>query len=103
MPRYPVSKHIPFYNEYNAMLFVNEPPIEQQFSNLNLDEGASQESKVNVISYTNYEWNTIDYCAACSITKGQELLVFYGTEYRRSDYNVNFEGCNVGDNKSFFE
>ena len=101
MPKYPVSDHLDFYLRYNAMMFVNEPSDDVCQWNPQLN--AIQSCEVNVISYTNYKWNTIDYVAERDIPKDTELLVFYGNSYRRSDYDVNLEGCNIGDNKTFFE
>ena len=100
MPRYPVTEHLDFYLMYNAMLFVNEPPNQEVFWNANLEK--IQVCKVNVVSYTNYDCGTIDYIAETDIPKDTELLVFYGNDYCRKDYQVNEDGCNIGGNKVFF-
>lgn len=93
MPRYPLFDNVPFYHKYNAMLFVNEPPNTEKFANDKVSSNHFQKSKINVISYTNYTWDTIDYCAHTDIEKGEELLVFYGNEYRRDNYDINIDGC----------
>ncbi len=93
MPRYPVSDYLDFYLRYNAMMIVNEPTDLECF--WNEQSQLIQLCKVNVVSYTNYKWNTIDYIAATDILKHTELLVFYGNQYRRKDYQINRDGCGV--------
>lgn len=100
MPRYPICDHLNFYLRYNAMMFVNEPPDQEVFWNSHLEK--IQMCEVNVVSYNNYEFGTIDYVAETDIPKDTELLVFYGNKYHRKDYQVNESGCNVGNNKTFF-
>lgn len=92
MPRYPISEHLDFYLCYNAMMFVNEPTDQECF--WNEQSQLIQPCKVNVVSYTNSEWNegnAIEYIAVTDIPKNTELLVYYGKMYRRQDYQVNGE------------
>jgi len=100
MPRYPVDPV--FYQEYNAMLFVNEPPNCTTKYNPFLQK--DQPSEINVLAFTNYKWNTIDYIAAKDIEPNEELLVYYGNRYQRNDYaeGVSIDGCNRDQNRVFF-
>jgi hypothetical protein len=100
MPRYPIDPE--FYGEYNAMLYVNEPPNCKSKYNSHL--GNEQLCEINVLAFTNYQWNTIDYVAAKDIQPNEELLVYYGNRYQRRDYTegINIDGCNREQNKVFF-
>ena len=84
MPQYPIEET--FYLLYNPMLYVNEPTDKKIVENPFVDNG-EQNSKVNVLAFTNPEYNTVDYVASRSIKKGEEILVYYGNFYNR-DYNV---------------
>jgi hypothetical protein len=98
MPRYPIDPN--WYLGYNAMLFVNEPPNKNQVWNTMTQK--YQPCEINVLSYINFKWNTIDYVAAKTIKPNEELVVYYGNKYLRETYEINEEGCNKLDNKIFF-
>lgn len=101
MPRYPIEPD--FYLEYNAMLYVNEPPKSDAGSRYNEYLNNNQLCNINVLSFNNYQYNTIDYVAQKDINKNEELVVYYGNYYERSDYDVNEAGCNVDQNQRFFQ
>ena len=83
MPKFPIDTN--FYHKYNAMIFVNEPPqCVESFWNPVLQ--TQQHSGINVLAFTNTQWQTIDYVAATDIPVGTELLVHYGDRYKRDHY-----------------
>ena len=84
MPKYPIDKQ--FYINYNPMLYVNEPSDKKTVLNPHLNE--QQKSEINVLAFTNNEFQTVDYIASRDIKKGEEILVYYGNFYDR-DYNIN--------------
>jgi hypothetical protein len=98
MPKYPISKHRNVYLKYNPMVFINEPACRKvkYFTN-------GQQNVVNIHAFTNYELKTIDYVASRDIKPDHELLVYYGNQYERDDYEVDFDACSVGMNKVFFK
>lgn len=101
MPKYPLAANQEFYFEYNPMIFVNEPGPDAFSWN---DYTANiQRNQVNVLAFTNYKENTIDYVSCNPIKANEELVVYYGNEYNRSQYKVNLEGCKQYQNKVFFD
>jgi hypothetical protein len=98
MPKYPLEPI--FYQTYNAMLYVNEPSNTSSVWNEHLNQ--NQKCEINVLAYTNFKWNTIDYIASKDIPEGTELLVYYGDKYNRVGYEINIRGCNQLDNEVFF-
>lgn len=100
MPKYPVSDYTDFYFKYNPMLYVNEPPQNEYVYNPYLQD--IQDCKINVLAFTNYENKRIDYVCCDTVYPNQEFVVYYGNQYDRSEYNINYDGCNKGPNKIFF-
>ncbi len=100
MPRYPIEPE--FYLEYNAMLYVNEPSGGSEGTRYNKYLNCDQSCTINVLSFNNDQYNTIDYVAQKDIDTNEELVVYYGNYYERPDYDVNETGCNVDHNQRFF-
>jgi len=92
MPRYPIEPE--FYQTYNAMLYVNEPPNCDNKFNPYLK--CEQPCETNVLAFTNFKWGTIDYIASRDIFQNEELLVYYGANYQRKHYS---EGVKKPDRK----
>jgi hypothetical protein len=95
MPKYPIEPI--FYQSYNAMLYVNEPSNTLKVWNDHIQ--SHQKCEINVLAYTNFKWNTIDYVAEKDITLGTELLVYYGDNYNRVNYEINENGCKLNNVK----
>lgn len=93
MPKYPLSAHVEFYKKYNPMIFVNEPS----------HSSVTSATLLSVCAYTNFVNSTIDYVTLRDVNCGEELLVYYGNQYERANYQVDLNACNVEENKVFFD